>query len=154
MDNIRDSISEVLSSDDDMAAMYLTSKLEYPRVNRLSSDHEEIEIIMEYYLKSVHEISSSLEEMEENVQSTEEIVSIGLEGQRNDLILLELKLTMGTLAAAIGAFGASIFGMNLKSNAETMPFVFYLVTTGLLSIALLIYRRCLKNLKHVVGGKL
>lgn len=53
---VQECLEEVLEADDDLAAMYLTEKLE-GRV-RKSSEHEEIELLLESFDKQVEEIVS------------------------------------------------------------------------------------------------
>jgi hypothetical protein len=67
------------------------------------------------------------------MQSTEDIVNIGLVGQRNELLLLELKLGIGTFAASMGGFGASVLGMNLPNHMEHSPYAFGVVLSTLLA---------------------
>jgi len=69
------------------------------------------------------------------MQSTEDIVNIGLVGQRNELLLLELKLGIGTFAASMGGFGASVLGMNIPNHMEHNQIAFAAVLTGLLAVA-------------------
>jgi magnesium transporter len=146
--NYKDAISDVLNSDDDMAAMYLSSKTS--NRPRPISAHEEIELLLENYLKMADEIVSRLEELSLNMESTEDIVNIGLVGQRNELLLLELKLTIGTFAASMGGFGAGLFGMNLHSHLETSPWGFYLASSTLLTISIISFTFAWKKMKFLV----
>ena len=145
--NIRNTIAEVLDSDDDMSAMYLSSKRKQGR--RPTSAHEEIELLLETYLKMADEVVSRVEELSSNMESTEDIVNIGLVGQRNELLLLELKLTIGTFSASLGGFGASLFGMNLVSSLESSKFAFFIASgmfAGISSTAFMIAWRKMRQL--------
>ena len=108
---LRDCIRELLESDADMSNMYLTDKALYPNNDydgdfiirhRPETAHEEVELLLESYLKTAEELARHAHLLSSNISSTEDIVNIGLIGQRNDLLLLELKLGIGTFAASMG----------------------------------------------------
>ncbi|KAM3583004.1 magnesium ion transporter [Umbelopsis sp. WA50703] len=127
---IRDAINEVLDQDEDLAAMYLTEKKAGSPRN--AADHEEIELLMESYLKQTEEIANKAAILISHMKSTEEIVQIMLDTNRNSLLLFELKLTVATMSVGSGALIASLFGMNLKNFMEDDPMAFALVTGGTL----------------------
>lgn len=133
VNNFRDCLKELLESDSDMSRMYLTEKALLP--SRPVQAHEEVELMLESYLKTVEEIASRIQLLSSNMQSTEDIVNIALVGQRNELLLMELRLTIGTFAASLGGFGASVLGMNLPNGLETAPHAFHLILAALLSMA-------------------
>lgn len=133
--SVRNCLAEVLESDSDMAAMYLTAKSLKSQPRPVYA-HEEIELLLESYLKIAEEISSRVQLLASNIQSTEDIVNIGLVGQRNELLLLELKLGIGTFSASMGGFGASVLGMNLINGLEGNQQAFWIILSGLLSVAL------------------
>ncbi|KAJ9064728.1 magnesium ion transporter [Entomophthora muscae] len=121
--NIRGAIEEVLEQDEDLCAMYLTCKK--AGTPRSITSHDEIELLLETYLKQTDEIANVIGTLRANVRTTEDIVNIILDSQRNSLLLLELQVTMCTLGLTMGAFIASIFGMNLTNHLESHQFAFY-----------------------------
>lgn len=130
----RNCLHELLESDADMANMYLSHRVSVHRERPVAA-HEEVELLLESYLKTAEEISGRAMVLDENIRSTEEIVNIGLVGQRNELLLLELKLGIGTFAASMGGFGASVLGMNLQNHFEASPYAFYTILASLLGVA-------------------
>jgi len=58
----------------------------------------------------------------------EESISVSLSARRFEVNRLELMLSMGSFAAALGAMVSGIFGMNLRSNLEMSMTGFYGVT--------------------------
>ncbi|KAI9598006.1 hypothetical protein BDF19DRAFT_433243 [Syncephalis fuscata] len=120
--NIRDAVLEVLEEDEDLTEMCLTSKKEDRK--DITEYHEEIELLLETYLKQIEEIANVASSLTANMRTTEDIVNIMLDSQRNSLLLFELRLTMATMGLTGGAFIASIFGMNLVSTLETASLVF------------------------------
>lgn len=145
--NIKGAIEEVLEQDEDLAAMYLSSKK--AGTARSTHNHEEIELLMETYLKQTDEIANVIGALRSDVRTTEDIVNIILDSQRNSLLLLELQVTMGTLGLTMGAFIASLFGMNLTNHLETDSTSFYVVTScvlAMVSLTTLIFIRRMKKL--------
>ncbi|KAJ1911020.1 magnesium ion transporter, partial [Tieghemiomyces parasiticus] len=149
--NIRDAIVEVLEQDEDLAAMYLTSKLkDRPRE---TNDHEEVELLLETYLKQVEETANIISALSTNMRSTEDIVNIMLDSQRNSFMLLELQVNIGMFGLTAGALVAGIFGMNLANHHEAHPFAFIMVSTAIFTIAaaliLLSVRRMRRLLRKI-----
>lgn len=147
--SLRNCIAEVLESDADMAAMYLTSKSSNSQPRPVYA-HEEVELLLESYLKIAEEIASRVQLLASNIQSTEDIVNIGLVGQRNELLLLELKLGIGTFSASMGGFGASVLGMNLLNGMEGDPQAFYVILTGLLSVSLFAFTSSWRRMQQLI----
>lgn len=54
--------------------------------------------------------------MQSNVQSTQEIVELILDANRNSLLALDLKVSIGTMGIGVGALVAGLFGMNVSSS--------------------------------------
>ncbi|KAJ2909135.1 magnesium ion transporter [Coemansia aciculifera] len=124
--NIRDAIDEVLEQDDDLAAMYLTQKRNgNPRA---ADDHEDVELMLETYLKQVEEIVNHVENVSSHVRTTEDVVNIILDSQRNSLLLLEIRLTILTVGLSTGTFLSGLFGMNLVNTLESHPDAFFVVS--------------------------
>ena len=147
--SLRNCIAEVLESDADMAAMYLTAKSSNSQPRPVYA-HEEIELLLESYLKIAEEIVSRVQLLASNIQSTEDIVNIGLVGQRNELLLLELKLGIGTFSASMGGFGASILGMNLVNGMEGNPQAFFIILTGLISVSLFAFTSSWRRMLQLI----
>ncbi|KAJ1661991.1 magnesium ion transporter [Coemansia sp. RSA 1646] len=124
--NIRDAIEEVLEQDEDLASMYLTEKLH--GMTRKKDDHDDVELMMETYLKQVEEIVNHIESASSHVRTTEDVVNIILDSQRNSLLLLEIRLTILTVGLSTGTFITGLFGMNLLSTLESHPEAFYVVS--------------------------
>ena len=147
--SLRNCIAEVLESDADMAAMYLTAKSNNSQPRPVYA-HEEIELLLESYLKIAEEVASRVQLLASNIQSTEDIVNIGLVGQRNELLLLELKLGIGTFSASMGGFGASILGMNLINGMEGNPQAFWLIFTSLASLSLFAFTSSWRRMQQLI----
>ncbi|KAM0533262.1 hypothetical protein ACHAPP_006090 [Verticillium nonalfalfae] len=113
---VRDAIEELLEADDDLAAMYLTEKAH--DLYRGEDDHTEVELLLESYNKLCDEIVQEAQNLVSSIRKTEEFIRAILDANRNSLMLLELKFSIGTLGLAMGTFLAGLYGMNLENFIE------------------------------------
>ncbi|RKP22591.1 hypothetical protein SYNPS1DRAFT_25618 [Syncephalis pseudoplumigaleata] len=146
--NTRDAVLEVLEEDEDLTEMCLTSK----KNNRenITDCHEDIELLMETYLKQIEEIANVASSLTANMRTTEDIVNIMLDSQRNSLLLFELRLTMVTMGLTGGAFVASLFGMNLLSTLEEHPYAFFVVSGVAATAAGLSFALAMRRMRLLV----
>lgn len=72
-----------------------------------------------------------------------------LDANRNSLMLLDLKFSIGTLGFGCGAFIASLYGMNLKNFIEESDFGFMGVTALSFILAAVVWTYGLKKLRRV-----
>ena len=114
---VRDAIDDLLEADDDLAAMYLTERKASGK-SRPENDHQEVEMLLESYHKICDEIVEVSGNLISNIRNTEEVVRAILDANRNQLMLLELKFSIGTLGLAGGTLVAGLYGMNLNNFIE------------------------------------
>ncbi len=113
---VRDAIDDLLEADDDLAAMYLTERK--TGKSRAENDHQEVEMLLESYHKICDEIVEISGNLINNIRNTEEVVKAILDANRNQLMLLEIKFSVGTLGLAGGTLIAGLYGMNLNNFIE------------------------------------
>ncbi|KAK8099260.1 inner membrane magnesium transporter MRS2 [Apiospora kogelbergensis] len=123
---VRDAIEDLLEADDDLAAMYLTEKTH--DIYRAPDDHTDVELLLESYHKFCDEIVQESGNLVSGIRNTEEIIRAILDANRNALMLLELKFSVGTLGLAMGTFIAGLYGMNLENFIEETNWGFGAVT--------------------------
>ena len=131
--------------------MYLTAKK--AGKPRDSSDHEEVELLLEAYLKQTEEIASKASSLISDMKSTEEIVQIILDVSRNSLMWFDIRLSIITLSASIVSVYGAIFGMNLKNYFEDDPFGFGAMTGVAVLTGLGAYIVSLRKLKTLAQIK-
>ncbi|KAF5092349.1 hypothetical protein D0Z03_002909 [Geotrichum reessii] len=145
---VRDTLDELLEQDEDLAGLYLTEKENgTPRTE--TDDHSEAEMLIESYYKHCDEIVQTVDNLVSNIRSTEEIVNIILDANRNSLMLLDLKFQIGTLGLGAGMFIASLYGMNLENFIEEENWGFGAVTGTVFLATAVIIIVSLKNLYRV-----
>lgn len=148
---VRDAINDLLDADDDLAAMYLTERRSLGK-QRDENDHQEIEMLLESYHKICDEIVEISGNLIGNIRNTEEVVKAILDANRNSLMLLELKFSIGTLGLAAGTLVAGLYGMNLKNFLEESEVAFgtvSLVCFGLSAIVAMYGMRKLRKVQRV-----
>lgn len=114
---VRDAIDDLLEADDDLAAMYLTERKATGKP-RAENDHQEVEMLLESYHKICDEVVEVSGNLISNIRNTEEVVRAILDANRNQLMLLEIKFSVGTLGLAGGTLIAGLYGMNLNNFIE------------------------------------
>lgn len=144
---VEEALEDILAQDDDLIAMYLTDKKN--GVDHELDDHEELEVLFESFSKQVEEIVNEAESIESNVQSTQEIVELILDSNRNSLLALDLKVSIGTMGIGTGALVAGMFGMNLTSHLETTPYAFAGISALSAAVAILVASIGLRRLAQI-----
>ena len=113
------SLQDVLNSDEDLAGMYLSS-------TRTKAEHYEVEILMENYLREVLRLKSEVLRFKDSIDAAENSLHKELATARNEMMKLELRMSMITASLASGAFVGTMFGMNLPHHLEG-AYAFYCV---------------------------
>ncbi|ORY42231.1 hypothetical protein BCR33DRAFT_718427, partial [Rhizoclosmatium globosum] len=75
---------EVLNNDEDMAGMFLTDKAN--GIPRITSDHMEMELMLEHYAKLGDELVMRITETTSNLRTTQQMIGVSLDHTRNQLI--------------------------------------------------------------------
>jgi len=144
---MRDLIDELLDQDDELAEMYLTEKKE--GLPRSPEDHQEVELLLESYSLHCDAIVQTVENANSDVKTTEEIVNIILDSNRNDLMLLGLRFSAGLMSIGSLLFVASVYGMNLRNFFETNEQCFSVVTVASLALTFLLFRFAMRHLSRL-----
>ncbi|KAH3902871.1 related to Mitochondrial inner membrane magnesium transporter mrs2 [Saccharomycodes ludwigii] len=132
---IREVLDELLDNDDDLEGMCLTRKINDATDKKMMA--QGLEMLLETYYYQCDEFVQQSESLIQNIKSTEEIVNIILDANRNSLMLFELKVTIYTLGFTIATLVPAFYGMNLKNFIEESNWGFYSVI-GMSSIVALI----------------
>lgn len=145
---VRDAIEDLLEADDDLTSTYLSERAK--GIVRDENDHQEVEMLLESYHKVCDEIVQASGDLVNSIRNTEEVyvvlaalrymvyeiymlmlmfsVKAILDANRNSLMLLDLKFSIGTLGLAAGTLVAGLYGMNLQNFIEESDFGFGAVT--------------------------
>ncbi|KAK0729797.1 mitochondrial inner membrane magnesium transporter mrs2 [Lasiosphaeris hirsuta] len=166
---VRDAIEELLEADDDLSAMYLTEKTH--DLFRGEGDHTEVELLLESYNKICDEVVQEASNLVSSIKNTEEMYILPcslcgiwanmsnsiraiLDANRNSLMLLDLKFSVGALGLAVGTFLAGLYGMNLENFIEETNWGFSAVTGLSTAFSLLVCWYGLAKLRKVQRVKM
>ena len=172
---VRNAIDDLLEADDDLASMYLTEKANGK--TRSENDHTEVEMLLESYHKVTDEIVQASENLVSNIRNTEEMYAIWfshtfrsdsilryyqkfvltqrhsvkaiLDANRNALMLLDLKFSIGTLGLGAGTFIAALYGMNLTNFLEESSIGFGTVSLACAALTFAVCFSAMKRLRRV-----
>jgi magnesium transporter len=142
IDEVYNSISTLLSNDQDMANMYLTNKTKGVANN--AQDHEEVEMLLETYFSQFEDCMNRTKEIILGIKSTQDFLSVSLDSVRNKMMQVELKLGIASFAVSVGTFIVGIFGMNLISYLEQTPYMFPAMTFIAVTLIGIIFRSVLR----------
>ncbi|RVX69375.1 hypothetical protein B0A52_06971 [Exophiala mesophila] len=145
---VRDAIDDLLEADDDLAAMYLTERKDSGKP-REDHNHQEVEMLLESYHKICDEIVEISGNLISNIRNTEEVVKAILDANRNQLMLLEIKFSVGTLGLAAGTLIAGLYGMNLKNFVEESDLAFGGVSVVCFALSALVCVYGMRKLRKV-----
>lgn len=161
---IRNTLDELLDNDEDLESIYLTENYEIKQMivdeedtkaaphHDANRDTGEIEMLLEAYYKQCDEIVQQAETMINDIKSTEDIVNIILDANRNSLMVFELRVAIFTLGFTIATILPAFYGMNLKNYIEesSVAFIgvisFSLVMGAIMSI---FYLRRLREVRRM-----
>jgi len=137
-------LKTLIETDEDMQGLLLTAQLDMQQQQQQqqqqqhgggapnnNNDHhyhpnatDAVELLLEAYHRQMSEIYQQVFFMRKKVESTKELAQISLDNYRNNLIRINLHLTMGGVGLALATTVAGIFGMNLVSGLEEHPAAF------------------------------
>lgn len=137
-------LREVLECDNDMNEMYLSLKM---KTGTVPTQHDEIEVILETYLRKVDELENEVTNHIHNIGLFEEHIQLRLDTARNAIMKMELFLSVLTFGVTCGALVAGIFGMNLFNHLETTQNTFLIVTAIIVFVCAMVMRGMVRLLK-------
>ncbi|VAH05970.1 unnamed protein product [Triticum turgidum subsp. durum] len=82
----------------------------------LDNDVEDLEMLLEAYFMQLDGIRNRILSVREYIDDTEDYVNIQLDNQRNELIQLQLTLTIASFGIAVNTFIAGAFAMNIPCH--------------------------------------
>jgi magnesium transporter len=127
---MHDCLEELLQDDGDLVEMHLSDKYHFWANQRVLLRHgspvstfaewragqtEQAEMMMEVYSETIEYLLVEARNLEEAVKDTEELVSLQLDTQRNQLLGVELLIMVISGFFALGAFVVGIFGSECSS---------------------------------------
>eukprot|EP01018_Ginkgo_biloba_P005175 Gb_37143 [translate_table: standard] len=100
---------------------------------------EDLEMLLEAYFMQVDGTRNKILSVREYIDDTEDYVNIQLDNQRNELIQLQLTLTIASFVIALATLIAGIFGMNIPCPLYSINGVFFPLVGGSLVVCTLLF---------------
>ncbi|KAF8048325.1 hypothetical protein N665_2562s0007 [Sinapis alba] len=165
---VRDEIEHLLDDNEDMADLYLTRKwiqqnqpseaelgetasnlLTRVTSNRSSSmvtssntkddDVDDLEMLLEAYFMQLEGMRNRILTVREYIDDTEDYVNIQLDNQRNEMIQLQLTLTIASFAITANTLLVSLFGMNIPCPLYKMDDVFGYFLSSVTAVCVVLF---------------
>lgn len=117
-------LCNLLEEDGDMALMNLNllrDKPEFynlPLSEEILNVHGDIELLLEGYVMDYTNLESKIESLRSQMFSTEELVLLRLDTSRNQLLSVDIMLSLSGFVLGCGNFIGAMFGMNLINYHE------------------------------------
>ena len=121
-----------------------TKLQEYFEQQQEDKDVQQVEDLLEDYLQRHTSIQTEAERLLATSRDLEESIGLALSARRFEVQRLELRLSIGSFAAAIGAMLAGIFGMNLRSTLEESIIGFWGTTAAIILGCAFVYYQILQ----------
>ncbi|KAK6253623.1 hypothetical protein QUC31_015343 [Theobroma cacao] len=102
-------------------------------------DVEDLEMLLEAYFMQLDGTRNKILSVREYIDDTEDYVNIQLDNQRNELIQLQLTLTIASFAVAVETLVAGWFGMNIPCTLYNKDGIFELFVGGVTAGCVLIF---------------
>lgn len=103
------------------------------------SDVEDLEMLLEAYFMQLDGTRNKILSVREYIDDTEDYVNIQLDSHRNELIQLQLTLTIASFAVAFETLIAGAFGMNIPCTLYDSHGVFWPFVGGITAASILLF---------------
>jgi Mg2+ and Co2+ transporter CorA len=92
----------------------------------------ELESILEHAWEQFEDLSHRIDELNENIDDTQEFITLKMANRRNAIIRFDLYATIITAMLSGMAVIVGAFGMNLPNHMEQNDLSFYLVNIAII----------------------
>lgn len=103
------------------------------------NDVEDLEMMLEAYFMQLDGTRNKILSVREYIDDTEDYVNIQLDNHRNELIQLQLTLTIASFAIAFETLVAGAFGMNIPCTLYTKDGIFWPIVGGMTAVSILLF---------------
>ena len=112
---------EILADDEELMDLCLSQK------KKKVIDFDEAESILDSYTEQIEDVAHLVDELKENIDDTQEILSLKIDSLRNAIIRFELVATLVTALFALMAVVTGLYGMNIRNNLEQNHEAFWFI---------------------------
>jgi Mg2+ and Co2+ transporter CorA len=147
VNDIYSTLTALLSDDTDLNLLSTNGNL-------VAESHIDVELLLEDYLQQFEEILLAIRSKQEQVKNAESSLELTLDLTRNKILRFELLLSITSLAVSLGALVTGLFGMNLLSNLEIHPSMFWIVSAGIGVVMVGVWKGLIGKLRKDIKNSL
>lgn len=133
---------EILDDDEELIDLCLSQQ------GKKEVDFDEAESIMDSYVEQIEDIAHQVDELKENIDDTQEILSLKINSLRNTIIRFELVATLTTALFSLLAVITGLYGMNIRNNLENNHLAFYVIVLCFVFASIALGMMTWRFLKH------
>ena len=122
-------MSDILDDEEEMLELVKISQ--HTKQEKKEDMEDEIESIFEGHLEQIESVLHKISELDENIDDTQEIITLKMANIRNTIIRFDLLISIITASMAFPAVLVGLYGMNVPNFAEKIPHAF-----GFISLAI------------------
>jgi magnesium transporter len=130
-----EAVTDILNEDENIELLYLTEQEEHRKIKDLN----EAESILESFMEQMEVFASKVNMLKEDIDDTQEIITLKLGNRRNTIIRLDLIATLATFVIGLMTLLTGIFGMNLKNHLEENSQAFLWIIGGMILGGILLF---------------
>ncbi len=119
---MEETLEEILKDEEDIYELCLSKK---------KDEVEEVESILEHSWEQFEDLSHRIHELSENIDDTQEVITLKMANRRNMIIRFDLYATLITAVLSGLAVIVGAFGMNLANHLEKNKYAFLLISVGI-----------------------
>jgi len=125
-------LTTLLNDDEDMLHLLLTAQAAAAKEGKnLDVElHETVELIFEEYSRQLNNLLQEINYLLRRVESKQDLLKMSLDTYRNQMLRVNVYLSVGAVGLATSTTIAGYFGMNLVHGYETSDTAFAVVVAG------------------------
>nr|GEW55768.1 magnesium transporter MRS2-4 [Tanacetum cinerariifolium] len=116
--------------------------------NLNDDDVEDLEMLLEAYFIQLDGTRNKILSVREYIDDTEDYVNLQLDNQRNELIQLQLTLTIASFAIIFETLVAGLFSMNIPCHLYGIDGIFELFVAGITAVSVVLFLLVLENARR------
>ncbi len=117
---------EVLEDDEELRELCLSDKNKRSK-KMIEETVDEVESVLDSFAEQLEEMSYKIGEFKENIDDTQEVLTLKMNSRRNTIIRFDLIATLVTALFSLMAVITGLYGMNIKNNLEENHEAFWIV---------------------------
>lgn len=116
---LEEELTEIVDDDEDLRDLYLGDKT--------PTDTDDVESILEDVIDQIEDVGHRAQELEENIDDAQEILTLKMNNIRNMVIKFDLFLTAIACFLSVLAVATGFYGMNIQNHLEDNQYAIWIL---------------------------